>query len=115
MALLYHFLWEMLAKGSESFNRFLICGVGHLTVHPESIETPPKGAKVLQIFHAFSPRLTKPLALSEGRAPGSLVFLSLGKLSVVPGPDQESVPSQSSTPGVGMWGPLPAITPSTGN
>jgi hypothetical protein len=103
-------LWEILTRGSESSNRFLICGMGHLTAHLGNIETPPEGGKVLQTFCGFSPRPTKPLVLSEGRAPGSLVFLSPGKLSVWPGSEQESVPSQSNTPGVGMRGPLWAIS-----
>lgn len=89
--------------------------MGHLAAHPGSVETPPEGAKVLQTFLGFSPRPSKPLILSEGRVPGSLVFLSPGKLSVGPGSEQESVPSQNSTLGVGMWGPLQAITPSMGN
>ena len=76
--------------------------MGHLEAHPGSAETASEGAKALQTFLGFSPRSTKPLVLSEGRVPGSLVFLSPGKLSVGPGLEQESVPSQSSTPGVGM-------------
>lgn len=84
--------------------------MGHLTAHLGNIETPPEGAKVLQTFRGLSLRPTKPLVLSEGRAPGSLVFLSPGRLSEWPGPEQESVPSQSNTPGVGIRGPLWAIS-----